>query len=681
MKMFSLLIAVILSATQTQKVKLPTVKRDLNTVKNYIIKVVGADTIKEIKEREGGQAFLEKFFKDQKWMEQFAGSGIFNPDGWRDAQKNNASTALKALDLLAWNDKPISEGKMWMDTEIGRNACTALALDHGGDFDDEKLVSIAELYRGWDKDGTLHADCYKMDTRQWREVMAFGQNSELSAENVKWSHEFATVPWGKYYGTCWECHYRMVNCFGASVHGSDYYRPWQHAWSTQELRYRVGGVCGGLSKFGSSNAFSHGIRSYTAGQPGHCAFMLWNVDEARWDHAYSVTGHTGQHFRLNSDTHRFPAAEEQDRYYQNPRRMDAEFLRWQGKYKESMLMANNNWQAADEWRATLKGKARNMEWDDFGKTVVQTFSDAPCLGWCLYNSYLDSFGTDKEGMLAAVMKGFKMQEHVGKTPEVMYLDEDILDGIAARFKGNQEAQKKIFRGALAGYLTTPTFLRQSITWGATKFMHNSEEIAWYLDTLEKVALRGKAKLDYRGMIVSASQAGDISTFKQVYSLMDKVSPGEAPKTAGKAFPLKDYGGDLLSQDGMLQISTTSNWDSPIRYRNVLNAEDYAEPNGFHTDNDEAPWAQVKLAGETTVKGVTVVDRSGQNKNRQVPMEILISDDGVAWEKVAGEKSIKDEYKFDIGGKNAKYVRVARAQGAGKMPFHLHKILVYGTKNY
>ncbi len=674
---FCLSVSVAAALAAAPAAKVAPVKRDLVTVKNYIVKSVGPEVIKEIGAREGGKAFLDKFFKDQDWMEQFAGSGIAGGiTAWRASGTPSLGQSLKALDLLYWNDK-----KDWMDTKTGRNMTTALALCHAHDFSDEKLVEIAELYREWDLNGTLHTSSKSLDVHGWREVVNFGQNAELNVDSLKWIHDFATVPASKYSALPWECHYRLINCFGASVHGSDYYRPWQHRWSIEELRYRVGGVCGALSKFGSHGAQAHGIRSYTAGQPGHCAYMLWDFKENRWGHAYSVTGHTMAHFTL-SDTHRFTASEEQDRYYRNPRRMDAEFLRWKGDYKKSMQMCPGNWQAADEWVKTLEGKGR-QEWDEFASTVLATFSDAPCLGWSLYMKYLDSFNSDTAKKLEAAKKGLlAMKEFAGGTVEPMYLDETLLDPLCAKFKNDKNAMWTIFETALAGYANTPTFFRQTINWGSVHFMSNQADTQRYLKTVAAAALKYKCNLDYSGMIVSASKAGDIATFKQVYVLMEKLAPKEGAKAGGKPFPKQDYGGELLSADGLLQTSSTCGYDSPTRYRNALDAEDFAEMSAFHTDKSKEPWAQVLLPGESSIMGVTVVDRaSGYNQTRQVPLEVLVSTDGVAWEKVGSADTPKGEYRFTVGGKTAKYIRVGRVKDAKEEVFHLHKILVYGKKLY
>lgn len=658
--------------------KLPPVKRDLATVKSYIQKEVGAQAVKEILEKEGGKAFLEKFFKDQDWMEQFAGSG---PVGGITAYGCKATPSmdlcLKKLDLLYWNDK---DG--WGDTKTGRNMLTSLALNHAHDFSDEKLVEIAECYRNWDKDGTLHSSCKDMDVRQWREVTNFGQNAELDVESLRWIHDFATVPADKYHALPWECSYRLWNCFGASVHGSDYYRPWNHRWNVQELRYRVGGVCGALSKFGSHGAEAHGIRSYTAGQPGHCAYMLWDFKNNRWGHAYSVTGHTSAHFVL-SDEHKFTASEEQNRYYDDKRRMDAEFLRWKKEYKKSMQMCHGNWQAADDWIKVLKQKGSREEWDDFGATVRETFEDAPCLGWNLYRKYLGSFNADKGKMMEAAKLGLAaFKENTTETVEKMYLDEAVLDPLASMFGNDKNSKWEIFETTLDAYAGQPTFFREAINWGSVNLMGTPEDTKRYLKTVGMAAKKNKCSLDYSGMIVSASSAGDITMFKQVYKLMDALESKGVAKSNGKTFPKQDYGGDLLSDDGLLQVSKSCGYDSPMLYRNALNAEDFAETSAFHTDKEKEPWAQVKLKGESEIMGVTVVDRtSGYNATRQLPMVVSISNDGVAWEQVGRANDAKGEFKFNVGGKKAKFVRVGREKDAKEEVFHLHKILVYGKKLY
>ena len=655
--------------------------KDGQLVASYIAKSVGKDALLEIGKKEGGPAFLKKFFADTEWMEQFAGSGMWSIKPWKGLKDDLACAekALRALDLLIWNDRDD-----FISTKIGRNIATALALNHGIDWDDVKLVQVMECYREWAKDGTLHADAWNHDVRQWREVLGFGQNAELSVENLRWIHDFANLPAAAYYGLCWSCDYRLWNCFGASVHGSDYYRPWQHRWNTQELRYRVGGVCGALSKFGSHGAASHGVRSFTAGQPGHCAYMLWDYSVGRWGIAYSVTAHTGPHNSLGAQG--FAALEEQNRYYSNPKRMDAERLRWKGDYEKAMRACPGNYHAGVAWLAALEqSRASQAEWDAFGAAVCDTFNGFPSQGWALYLGYLDHAGT-REAKLSAVKKALSaIRESGEKTFESPYWDEIALTPLDKKFPEDTAAMWEVLDGALTGQAKTPTFYRQTINWGAARLMKDAASSKQFLTVVGKSALKTGEQLDYQGMVLKASESEDVQMWRQVYMLMDKLNPKLSPKATGKSWPSEQYGGQLLSQDGLLKISNTSNWDSPILYRNALNAADFAGDSAFHTGKNNGPWGMVVLPGASDITGITVVNSGGGvNRSRQVPLVVSVSEDGQNFREVFTSNEVKDEWKIALpAAAKAKYIRVGREydQTSGEHLFHLHKILVYGKKLY
>ena len=654
-------------------------KRDPAVVKNYIRACVGEETIKKIAKHEGGAAFLKKFFGDQDWMEQFAGSGAWSIKPWKGIKEENecAAKALEALDLLVWNDKDD-----FISSKIGRNIATALALNHGIDWTEEKLVLVMECYREWAKDGTLHDDAWNHDVRAWREVLGFGQNAPLSVENLRWIHDFANVPAERYYGVCWRCAYRLFNCFGASVHGPMYYAPWQHRWNTQELRYRVGGVCGALSKFGSQCAAAHGIRAFTAGQTGHCAFVLWDYTVDRWGIAYSVTGHTGPHDSLGGQG--FPALEEIERYYRNPKRMTAEYLRWKGNYEKSMKTCPGNWCAAVSWHCALEAKnASAAEWEAFGAAVRETFRDAPGQGWQLYLSYLDKVKTRDQKLEAAKKGLLAIKENPAKTFESPYWDDLCLKKLDKMFEKDENVVWELFETALEGQAKTPTFYRQTINWGAGRLMNDGPSTKRFLTTVAKSAAKSGAELDYKGMVRKASEAGDIEMFHQVYSLLDKLSPGTAPKANGKSWPKEFNGGQLLSPDGILMTSGTSNWDNPVTYRCALTPTGFEAGNAFHTDKDKAPWGMVKLPGSSDITGVIVVNSGGgQNGPRQVPLRVWTSEDGESFKQVYASETNEGEWKIQLPAPvKAQYVKVGRAPEAKEEVYHLYKILVYGKKLY
>lgn len=78
---------------------------------------------------------------------------------------------------------------------------------------------------------------------------------------------------------CWMVPYRDANSKGVSVQeGSKYY---DYKPMTLQLMVEVGGVCGAISRFGTSVCQAYGIPAMPLGQPGHCAHV-WRNKEGSW---------------------------------------------------------------------------------------------------------------------------------------------------------------------------------------------------------------------------------------------------------------------------------------------------------------------------------------------------------------------------------------------------------------
>lgn len=647
----------------------------------YIRRTVGEATIKAIGEKEGGVEFLQQFFSDNDWVEQFAGSGPWSCQSLQGMNENtqNAAKALLALDTLVANDVD----NFILGTKIGRNFATALALNHGYDRDDDWLVEVLACYRAWSKDGSLVPMAKDYDTRQWREVLGFGQNSHLTIDDLKWCHNFTSdVPVGDYGAMCWQCSYRTYNCFGESVQGPHYYRAWEHRMNTQEMRYYVGGVCGALSKFGSFVAASHGIRTTTAGQPQHCAYTLWDYAKNRWNIAYSVTGHTMPHNTLGGSG--FAAVTEMERYYSHPRRMEAERLRWQGRYEQAMRLVPGNRMAAVAWYNRLVNeKGDTAAWNKYGAAVRETFRDMPSNAYQLYLPYLWKLPTRDERLAAAKAALETIVETNTDEVEAGYFEEIALNPLKDLFAKDEEAVWALFDSALEGQAATKTFYRQTVNWGATKLIVDDASTKRCMAAIGKSVRKSGAQIDYREMLVTAAKYGDIEMFRQVYDLLDKCSPELRTTADGRKWPTEKNGGVLISKDGMLMTSTTSGWDWPLSYRDALNAEGHVERNSFHTAREKAPWAQVKLPGPAEVKAITIVNSgAGGNIARQIPLVVWTSEDGKNFKELARFTTAQGEWEIQLAQPiKASYVRVGRVPDAKTEVFHLHKILVYGKNLY
>ena len=163
-------------------------------------------------------------------------------------------------------------------------------------------------------------------------------------------------------------------------------------------------------------------------------------------------------------------------------------------------------------------------------------------------------------------------------------------------------------------------------------------------------------------------------------LQARISP---EKTKGERYSKNDFGGTLLSEDGLLRTSTTSQWDTPARYAYVIDSSP-ARGNGFHTAKEKAPWAEVMLPGPSSVLGLVIENRSGgHNATRQVPIYVDVSEDGTSWQRVFTQEQVKDTFRVDLrkAPPRARHVRVGRVADAKEDVFHLGKVLVYGKKLY
>ena len=91
-------------------------------------------------------------------------------------------------------------------------------------------------------------------------------------KSYEWSNEHVNLPWRRYTDACWAAPYTGNNFFGDTIQGPLFYVPWRDVNTSAENTQVIGGVCGGLSYFGTMAAQAHGIPAYPVGQPGHCAY-------------------------------------------------------------------------------------------------------------------------------------------------------------------------------------------------------------------------------------------------------------------------------------------------------------------------------------------------------------------------------------------------------------------------
>ena len=243
--------------------------------------VIPREVYAEILAKQGGADFLNAFFSDNEWVLDFLTSGDPLTD-W--------PTSLRALDAICWLCPEV------YDSPILRRWAAAAALNAAADPTD--VVLLLQEMLALRSEGFLWRGVDDLRCDQLRYTLIPAQ---CNADNARWLAPRHNVPPRQYGGVCWAAPYRLNNFFGDSIHGSDYYKPWEHAYLRHEASRKVGAVCGGLSYYGSAAAKTHGLPSTTGGQPAHCAYLVWAPEQKRWTICYNVSPHTGSHFAPLSD--------------------------------------------------------------------------------------------------------------------------------------------------------------------------------------------------------------------------------------------------------------------------------------------------------------------------------------------------------------------------------------------
>lgn len=682
-----------------------------------VLRLIGQKGWKDLTSRPGSEKFVKAFMSDRTWLEDFAWSGTFpenSTDGWANAGSGpgDGARSILALESLIFQDNGRwveLDGGKFEDNE-GRRFMTALAQVYP-DKDEAWLADVLDAYRTSALTGRLHKSAYDQPVWLWRFAVhqghATGSCDDMAAQQ-RHLEKFVNLPMREYGGTPWMIVYRLKNCFGDSVHGPWYYKPWSTAgeWPKRKMSQMVGGVCGELSKFGSAIANSHGMPSTTVGQPGHCAYSR-RLPNGRWEINYNVTGHSQMHMcfwnkhewqytpalegtfsgdretRLAADRMIALAhlAEESKRdrklietFYQHACAAKPDHYGAWHEYGEWLMRSNT---PLDLLRVWVRGCARGMK---SGRQPL----------WNILTPYFQRVAKEKgKPALKDELIAFAPLLKQGSARIEEEADfSTVLTTWGESLGEDKQMRYDVLKAMLEAQYGTSDYFSQTMGWGSDFFTKSAEGSKLFTQCInEAVAAKSKggkgdegSGMNFGPMLLAASKNGNIEAFRNIVKLQEKLQP--LPK-GGANYPPKDFGGDLVSKDGLLQTSSTCGHDKPVRYPLAIDESACGE-GAFHTESEENPWATVFLAGPTDVKGIIVENRfGGVNANRQVPIVVEISEDGNEWRQVFASDKVQDTYRIDLRGTDnrTRQVRVSRKAGARKDFFHLNKILVYGTKLY
>ena len=645
--------------------------------------------ISAVKQKPQGELFMSIFLKDRDWMRQFLCSGPLAPA---------PDEALMNLYSIWLADKDCATNHLY------KRLATATAIVFSSKFSGDRLKGAAHkalspltpvtrymFFKNSHKQGKLHKMFDSLDAWDMRYVVS----SVLDNDSLAWLQKNINIPLQDYVNACWANRYRGASSFGESIQSPYFYEPWDSYMNRAESIFTHGGVCGSLSTFGANAACAHGIPAITMGQPGHCAYGV-RIKRGQWEGGFGGPEGSAHQPLLDTPTSYLHLAELI--YGDWEKHLKAQQLRWlahvySGKAKkitayEKALVAHpinfEVWKDYIQWRLTQPSLTK-ANWQAFTVQLTKSLQKYPRPMFDLLDLYQNKKlfkGLDGD----ARIKHWS-DLHTGSNSFWIALWVDLgqsLDEQYATFDATPKLQKRFVKSILKAYSTSDKFFPVIIGWAQKKIGNaptaEQEFISMIGEILNNETGLGNNSLRaiYAKVIISAEKVKDKDTFTSMSKAVKKIFGKNEKKLATyKRAAYSRYKGMLLSENGMLRLSSTSKWDMPLTHADILT------PVGgqFHTDKEVKPWAEVTLAKLGELSGIVILNRlSGSRQERQVPIKVSVSEDGKHWTTVFESKEVKKVWQVDLTDKKprARYVRVQRSDDRAEY-FHLGNILVYGRK--
>lgn len=632
---------------------------------------------------------LSAICADSDWMEQIAFSG----------ELHKFARVVQIISAIAGKDsKALTKG-------VPRDITTAVALEYArNDWKIEDAEARAGYFLKYWHQGRLNTSFDTLPIHRRR--VACGWKNHHSSGTVKafeWALNNVHLPDWQYPASCWRCGYIADNVFGDTVQGPWYAAPFVGVYSDNHMAFTkyVGGVCGGLSHFGAASACANGVPALTAGEPGHCAYIV--LINGTWTPAYSLSWERGLHWMPWSNNDTYSSLHLTDALYDkksagktrlsNAYRILARLYRERADEENALICYKNSAEAAPlnypMWReyAAFLSKAlpkNKKAWRQYNtllcKGMASRFPEqaAELLKQCAYGPMTAADFT--------VAERCELSAEFWEYAEVMGPDRWRIEALLNRQSewcntNDEDAAISLYAKVLAAAAPHGAYSGPLMAWGNRIAEGLSKDGRKKLtDTMVKVLSSGKnisaeqkAKL-MGSLILAAEKERDASTFHAISKMIaPKLIHGTAAIPEPNPFP-----GKLVSAGGLPFASSTSEWDAPHTHSGLLTQQG----GRIHTAKDKDAWIAVKLPKHAYINGVVFV---GTNEwkliHRFRPMKIQVSDTGRAddWHDVGSPIPNTGNYvnRFDLQKEHPKalYVRVLRS--GGPEFFHANGIYVYG----
>lgn len=628
-------------------------------------------------------AFIKAFLRDAEFMRLYAGAGLVPQD---------TSVGLRVMaDIWAHDGK---------STDFDKRLCAGIGAAWGAGPQSAKLRANETLPRGdgnrcdpvWryfffrqsEKAGKLHPNYANL--RPWE--IRFLVGNSWDDESLWWLQQRVNLPWDQYGWACWAAKYTGASLFGATVQGPLFYAHaprWMGAGQSTVLH---GGVCGALSHTGAHAAAAHGIPAYTVGQPGHCAYGFRRKRGA-WEGGFGGPDGTPHNWifpgRAPTMTRLMESAFKDDRLVDRAVTLLAFYRAGVPESGDYLARAwPHNYYVQHEYLEKLKADGKPLA--PHVRAIAPYYKDH---GFALLET-VGPYEQDIERELGpeGSRKWFlAVHRAIANTPPSWAANDlgKLLDAQVAQL---EETDESAFVGQLFGIYTgavNDQAFGNLLAWSIANYVAKGREQV-FADAFAVLAdgpsdpeansrKKGAAPPDkkaqrkmFASAIVAAEQAKSALAVNALTDLAEKQGLTDGCDPDRKL--TLPAGERLVSDKGLLMLSTTSGWDHPIDHRNVLRDA----PGQFHTDKETANWALVDLGEAFPISTVLVVKNSG-NEARTRHLRVSRSTDGATFFPIDETTEAPAEWRVGAGGQRARWIKVERFSDEADF-FHLRNILIF-----
>lgn len=638
----------------------------------------------------GGAKLMELIGGDPEWLSQFAFTGECVRPGM----------VLSILKKISKDNPDMVSDRMV------RDIATATALEYAkSSWNQQDAVERANFYiKSW-KDDRLNTVFDTLPFWQRRMVCGCkGDNPYGSIASLTWAQDNMRLPADRYSSCCWRCSYRLNNIYGDSIHGPLYYAPFESTLgdNREAMTFHIGGVCGSLSHFGAFAALANGVPALTAGEPGHCAYIVLVGD--KWTPAYSLSWDRGLHWQVFRNVHSYSSLHSATELYSDAQKNETDMSNaWRviagvkaaagdltqavECYEKAATTQPRNWMAWREWREALDTAT--------GATPAQWLKLNDTMCDILVPMYPEmAFEHMQKGLSDGLVKALgdkpaelrktylKFWQSVGEMGPDRWHIERLADRQIAGMKIDKNVDEicSYYADVLGATVSNSKYAPAILNWGNIlgKKLDKQGNARLMQATIKGIGSgSGSMTAEERIQLLRpAILASETNRDRAAFQAIGKMVAATGHKNPDIKMPaIEPFPGKLASEGGLVWMSSTSNWDKPHEHAGLLTPEGGT----FHTAKDKDAYVAVELPRQVNITGIVIVTAPG-NMHRHNNMKIQVSENGEDWTDVKSLGPCKQRVmRTDLDGKLpvAKYVRIVRE--GGPEFFHLNGIYIYGNQ--